>query len=318
MAETREDVIRRLCDSWVAAAKKPDGGFAIGGATEKFRLHRNGINFHELNYTEILSACAGLSRVLLFKGLNTVIDLDHQLFWSWAGELLLSPHSSFFSRDEMEIQKLFEGCIRAALAGAQPPSQKKEDWEKQRQLSELVEFNTRQLVLHAHLVLAYLSFPLLEAIIKKACSAYVDYAGNVLAPFDAPRPRGNVKSYVSTDPRNGKCSSLRDLLHLLYENVADADLKRYLDEVRDHFHTLDNTDEPFDLIYSWRNASLHGQTGFPTIGGTVMNLSILIAFNQIRTQYKKLRDTIWENVQRDTQMYHFTGHRSPWSYYPPF
>ena len=133
--------------------------------------------------------------MLLLKGLNTVINLDHQLFWAWAGEMLLSPRSTFFSREESELRRLFETCIRAALAGITPPPESKEDWERQRELSELVEFNTRQLVVNAHLILAYLGLPLLEGILKKVCSNYVDYAGTVVAAFDVPVARGGRRDY---------------------------------------------------------------------------------------------------------------------------
>lgn len=318
MEQTREQVIKTLCESWVDAAQQPGGGFVIGAATEKYRLHRNGISFHELTYSEVQTACSGLSRVLLFKGLNTVIDLDHQLFWAWVGEMLLSPRSTFFSNDESELRRLFETCIRAALAGISPPPQSKEDWERQRELSELVEFNTRQLVLNAHLALAYLGLPLLEGLLKKVCYNYVDYSGTVVDAFDVPTAGGGVRNYVPGDPRKGKCSSLRDLMFLLYQRVADPDLHSRLDEIRDLFRDLDNTVDPFDQLYSWRNQSLHGETSFPTIGGTLLNLAALIAFNQLRGNYEHHRDEVWGNVQRDIGTLRFTGHRSPWSYYPPF
>ncbi|MCL6559892.1 MAG: hypothetical protein K6U74_14085 [Firmicutes bacterium] len=35
---------------------------------------------------------------------------------------------------------------------------------------------------------------------------------------------------------------------------------------------------------------MHGQASFPTIGGTLLNLAVLIAFNQIRADYEHLRD----------------------------
>ena len=318
MQQTREQVIQTLCDYWVNAAQQPGGGFAIGAATEQHRLHRNGIKFHELSYREVQAACTGLSRVLLLKGLNTVIDLDHQLFWAWAGEMLLSPRSDFFSKDESELHRLFETCIRAALAGISPPPKSKEDWERKRELSKLVEFNTRQLVLNAHLVLAYLGLPLMEGLLKKVCSKYVDYSGKVVDAFDVPTAAGGVRDYVSGDPRKGKCSSLRDLMYLLYQRVADPDLRARLDDIHELIKNLDNTIDPFDQLYSWRNQSLHGQTSFPTIGGTLLNLAILFAFNRISGNYEHRRDEVWSNVQRDIETFRFTGHRSPWSYYPPF
>ncbi len=314
----KEQIIQTLCDKWVNAVQQPGGGFAIGAATEQYRLHRNGIEFHELDYGEVQAACAGLGRVLLLKGLNTVIDLDHQLFWAWAGEMLLPPNSDFFSRDELELHNLFETCIRAALAGVSPPPQSTEDWERRRALSELVEFNTKQLALNAHLVLAYLGLPLMEGLLKKVCSKYVDYSGEVVNAFDVPTATGGVRNYVPGDPKKGKCSSLRDLLFLLYQKVADPDLHARLDDVRELLKNLDNTRDPFDQLYLWRNQSLHGQTNFSTIGGMLLNLSTLIAFNRIRGNYERRRNEVWGSAQQEIKALRLTGHRSPWSYYPPF
>jgi|GEM_PF-876025 len=318
MQQSKAEKITQLCDSWVSAAQQPGGGFAIGSATEQHRLHCNGISFHELSYPEIQAACTGLSRVLLFKGLNTVIDLDHKLFWAWAGEVLLSPRSVYFEKTETELRQLFDTCVRATLAGTMPPVQSREDWDRHKERSELVEFNTKQLVSNAHIAVAYLAFPLLEGLLKKICSNYVNYSGTVISAFDVPTPRGGIREYVPNDPKKGKCSSLRDLMFLLYNTVADQDLRPRIDEIRNLFTNLDNAIEPFDLLYAWRNQSLHGQTSFSTIGGTLLNLVLLIAFNQIKDEYESKRDDVWRNVQRDIEMYKLSGHRSPWSYYPPF
>lgn len=314
MTESRVARITQLCESWLAAAQRNDGSLGIGSATEVHRLHRNGIAFYDLNYEEIQASCIGLTRVLLLKRLNTIIDLDHQLFWAWIGELLLSPRAKVFSSSEHELKQVFEAAIRASLAGVRPPPQSKQEWEEQRRRSDSMEFNTQQLVLHAHLVLTYLAFPLLEAITKRICAAFVDYAGTVLAPFEVPQQNGQVRKYHPDEV----CSSLFALLWLLYSRVADADLKQRLEEIRKHLNALDPSIDPFALIYSWRNRSLHGSASYPTIGGTVLNLATLISLNQVRATYEATRNTVWEGVQWNMRTGQFTGHRSPWSFYPPF
>jgi hypothetical protein len=325
MAQSREDLIAQLCDAWLAAVYQPDGRMLIG-ASENFRLHQNGIQFHELSYAEMQASCVGLTRVLLLKNLNSVLDLDHQLFWAWSAELIVSVRSGFFTPQEMSISQLFDACIRASLAGIRPPlsssspsslSSKLEEWRQERWLAQLVEFNTRQLVTHNALILAYLSFPLLEAMVKKVCSAYVDYSGTVLSQFTVPT-RGGGRTYRPDHPREGTCSSLRDLLHLLYSTVADADLHVQLEKFRQHIQTLDTTIDPFDLIYAWRNQSLHGQSSFPTIGGTVLNLTFLIALNQIQPTYEERRDRAWQRIQHNRSITRSTGVEDPSRYYPPW
>ena len=113
--------IKDLCKQWVDAATTPDGGMMIGESTEQYRLLRNGIAFHELDHEELRASCLGLSTVLLRPGLNTVIDLDHQWFWAWCGEVL-GARSGYFSEDQRELRTLLGLVVRASLAGVYQPT----------------------------------------------------------------------------------------------------------------------------------------------------------------------------------------------------
>ena len=163
------------------------------------------------------------------------------------------------------------------------------------------------------LILVYLAFPVLEAILKKTCAQFVDYDGRVVSSFDVTRSDGGVHSYRS----GGRCGSIRDLLFLLHQRVASAELVRALDYLRRHLQSLDARD-PFDLLYDWRNASLHGQTSFPTIGGTVLNTALLIALDSVKDDYERIRGETRERVDRDVEGARVAGLQSPWSFYPPY
>ena len=318
MEENKKQLIKRLCESWINSAYQTDGSIGIGVNTEKCRLLTNNIVFHELTYEETQAACVGLTHVLLLKGMNTIIDRDHLVFWSWMGELFSSRETGYFGTEEFQIQKLFEVVIRASLAGIQPPVRNQEEWEVQNQIRELTEFNTLQLVTNSSLVQAYLVFPLLEAVIKKACREYIDYSGKVITDFTVSKKDGTIQNYGCSGQGKRFCSSLRDLLFLLYYNVADVDLKEQITLVRQHIFELDNQEDPFDLIYRWRNSSLHGETSYPTIGGTLLNLVILIALAEIKQNYELIKSKTWSRVQWELQSFNYTKHRSPWSFYPPF
>lgn len=170
----------------------------IGNASEQYRLHNNGIVPHALTYDEIQTMCTSLSRVLLLKGLNAFVDRDHELSWAWTGEMVMSPTSGFFPKEEKEMQELFATCLRAALARSAPPPESEQEFDHQRdiQRSHPGEFNAMMLVGNAHTVLPYLAFPLLEAMLKKACHRYVDYSGTVLDEFSGPkRDEKNPREY---------------------------------------------------------------------------------------------------------------------------
>jgi hypothetical protein len=44
--------IREMCARWKETATR-GGGIAIGGESEAYRLHANGIAFHDLHYAEL-------------------------------------------------------------------------------------------------------------------------------------------------------------------------------------------------------------------------------------------------------------------------
>lgn len=271
--------ITKLCEEWCLASKTPEGGMVIGASTEKYRLLANGIVFHELDYDALCCALTGTARVLLRPGLNTVVSMDHMILWSWCGELVLSPRADFFTNDQHEIKTLAETTVRASLVHCKKAAQNREEWEEQRKIDDLQNHHSKQFLIQSNVVLAYLTFPLLEAILKRACNQYIDFDGTVKHQFSVLNRQANQKTY---DPngRLNQCSSLRDLLFLHYNSIASGDLRAKLDEVRAHFTELDNNTDPYDLIYSWRNQSLHGSANFQTIGGVLLNLIFLISISE--------------------------------------
>lgn len=306
--------IAGLCDDWCAATVTPEGGLAIGSNTEKFRLLANGVVFHELDFDALSAALLGLSKVLLRPGLNTIVDHDHFGAWSWCGELLLSPRANLFSTEQHEIKSLFETTIHAALANCREPITSKEEWQAQNRIQEMQPHHAKQLLREAMLVLAYLAFPLLEAVLKRACKTFVSFDGQVVSAFMVQDRNGDPRNYDPVRGRLRRCSSLRDLLFLHHLQVAEPGLKTWWDEFRNHIATLDNTQDPFDLIYSWRNQSLHGAANFQTIGGTLLNLSLLISLFELRQDFDQHRAQILDHCRSEAQ----SSHKSLWSFYPPY
>jgi hypothetical protein len=311
-AEDRSQEILELCDSWVKAATPEGGGLQISAAMDNFRLRNNGVVFHELTHAELRAAIFGLTRVLLHPGRNTVIDFDHYLAWSWCAEVFVGTRANYFATDEREPKQLFGLACRAALATTYRPDQ--EGFEKNRERLRTMEPNTRELVLGSHTLLAYLTFPLLEAILRKTCAAYVTADGKVATAFDVNDGRGGRRSYAV----GARISNLGHLLWLLYETVADVELVADLDRQRAALTAIEAGVDPFDLLFDWRNSSLHGETTLPTIGGTVLNTAILIALGAVRDDYESLRDTIIEHLKWQLSTQQLSGFRPSWSYYPPW
>lgn len=303
------DQILALCDNWYGAATQQNG-FAISGATEQFRLLRNGMQFHELDHDALSAAVVGLSKVLLLPGLNTVIDQDHFGLWSWCGELLLGAGSQYFQREQYELKRLFETAIHASLAGCNRPVNNREEWQEQVRISQQQPHHAREYVYSASLALSYLAFPLLEGLLKRRCARYVAFDGQVVARFEIPNGNGRLKVY---EP-GSKCSSLKHLLMLHHAQVAAPQLVAKLDEFKDLLARFDPAQDGYSLIYGWRNDSLHGSANFQTIGGTMLNLSLLIALFEIQPEFAQRQRDILQRLRWNGQ----NGVQAPWSYYPPY
>ncbi|MGO4604536.1 hypothetical protein [Terrabacter sp. 2YAF2] len=183
--------INELCDLWKVAATR-EGGIAIGGETESYRLRANGVSFHDLDYDDLRQAAVGLTGILLLPGLSTIIDLDHVLLWSWCAELLLGrSQAPFASSVDPEIRELAATTFHTALANVTAPSH--EAFERARQASRLIEPNAHEYLVRAHRTLPYLAFPPLEAVARSACAEYVTLNGRVIKPFKS-MARGATRS----------------------------------------------------------------------------------------------------------------------------
>lgn len=159
--------ITRLCDDWLTAIMQSGGAaIAIGAASERFRLRANGVNFHEIDLDALCASIVGLTKVVLLPGLNTVVDADHQLLWSWCTEVLLCHQAGVFQAEQRELRQLLATTIHCALAGSRNPNLRPSDWQRENLISQLQSIHTQELAGNSLLALAYLAFPLLEGLLK--------------------------------------------------------------------------------------------------------------------------------------------------------
>ncbi|GAA1033326.1 hypothetical protein GCM10009557_34720 [Virgisporangium ochraceum] len=310
MTTSKADEITRLCEEWIKAASLPTGGSQISYQTEQFRLMSNGIYFHELTFDELRVAILGLTKTLLLPGMNTVVVNDHYFLWAWCAELLAGAGTNYFSHTEFELKQLSIVCNRSALSGAVSPDR------RERYADLLQDWQMGALLRDSHLILAYLSFPLLEGVLKKECSTYVSPSGEIQKNFEIEQSDGSLRKY-----RTGKrCSSLRDLLVLLNNEIADNNLQSDLDSLRRHLSSLASSGEDgFDLLYRWRNSSMHGSTSFPTIGGTLLAIVSLICLHSMSGGYEAARERAVARASRQrSALASGLNAGTPWSFYPPY
>lgn len=308
------ELIKMLCGRWKAEALNDNGNITIG-KSEEFRLINNGIVMHDLTIEELQVCCIELTQVLLLSGMNTMISEDHQWFWSWIGEIVSGRDINYFNNEnEREIKELFSICIRSTLAGIEkPPSNSHEALQRfNYRIEHPIEHNLNEIYMNMSLVLSYISFPLLEGILKKFSEEYVLLSGKVIKEFKVVRGNGFNKLYTKGDHIN----SIQDLLLLVIQIVGDKRVVGDLQIILEHIKGLDkeNPNDPCKIIYNWRNSSLHGQTSYSTIGGTILNIAIIIILHSIEDQYRENLSGLIQNVTWNVS----SNNRAPWIFYPPY
>lgn len=300
--------ITELCDNWFTASHRPGGGVMTTSDIDKYRLTTNGIVFHELDYNALEAALIGTSKRLLLPGKNVFIDDDHILLWSWCGELL--HYSNSAPPEQANIKNLFELAIHAVLVSSERAVFDERNIQPQ---------HSKAILNKADLILSYIVFPLLDAILKRACKQFISFDGKVLYEFSVPKSNHDdynlkIKKYGPDIKNSNICSNIRDLLILYQTTIIDNKLNEAIDRFNDNFKVIDQTKMPFDLIHDWRNDSLHGSASHQTIGGALLSLCLLISLSELREHFDKYRDERWKIANWNMQ----TDCAAPWSFYRPY
>lgn len=265
--------ILEICDRWQASVTRPNGALVFTTDTQQHRLLRNGVLYQDLPFDSICTALAATTKTLLLPGQTVNLDSDHLLLWSWCGQVLFNYNEAVFGvPQEMDLRRHFLLTLHAALAHMNALGAGFDGHLH----------HERQVVENTPEILCHLSFPLLEAIAKRACAQFVAADGTVLNAFD----KANGKSYQP----GAVCSSLFDLLTLTFERVlTDNVVVGSGNAIKNHVASISGKLNGFRAIQDWRNQSLHGTQTATPIGGTVLNLALLIAFAGIADSYEQRR-----------------------------
>lgn len=315
--------IRQICRAWQQSTVQSDGSLHIRPGQN--RLVSYNIGFHLLDFDALCTALIETAIVSIHQNLVVIQERDHIWLLSWCGEVLQNRIRPFFPVvDGTGYKGLVEACLHGILVETNPAIGSRDDIEDWDRFKAAMPLHMRGLFNSSNTVSGYLVFPLLEATIKRACSDYIDLSGNVLREFtviDEDRketyygPRGS--SNPNGNRRKRKCSSLEDLMRLHYQ-IADADLKAYLDPLYEHLKNVftipDETPSAYATIYEWRCSSLHGGQGYSLVANTLLNLSMLIALWPVKDAYDSIRPAL---VHRASEIANFSP-RPPHSFYPPY
>lgn len=265
------------------------------------------IVIHEASFDVVRNLILNTSKRIEHDNVKTIVTPNHFLIWSWVSEVLLSRYVYVYEC-ESDDSNLLDLCCRAALANTYVPSNNQQQWEAKCALDNATPHFITRFKEHSFLALGYLVFPLLEGIIKQKASEYISKDGEAVKEFSIRQKSGKSRQY-----RVGqRCSSLRDLLFLFHEKVSDPQLREDIEKIRINIGLISDDQDPFDVIYQWRNDSLHGFSNHQHVAVTMFCFCLIVLLHSIKDDYERIKG----NVAKESALY--TNQYAFWTYYPPY
>lgn len=304
--------IKKLCDAKHYHLTKTPGMYTHSHIRE-FELLYNGLQFHTLSFDALMAALSGLTKTLLLPNQFVIMTQDHLFLWTWCAEIVFSRHSNIFQWEDYEISEHLKTTIHSALANSCSTT----EYDAFKPYAELQPHYAQLYSKDSNKTLPFLTFPLLEALLKRACSKFLDKNGIISAPFSvppSPRAKGPNPKRKKYTLESLPCSNIRDLLYLFYENIADTHLKLIIDELMICITCQDNNKHPFDQIAFWRNNLLHGAESLTLVGGALLSLCFIIILRETQDNFSDKARQIFENIIQSRR----GGLRASSNYYPPY
>lgn len=285
-------------DRFLKSIVQVDGAIGINPDAESgMRLVEDGVSFPDLPLNSLCAALAASVQTLTPAKNVLYTHWDHVVMWSWCAQIIAHNDTEYFSMEEMNLKQLVQALVHAVKAHRVPANiPRREDFDYSIEgVSEFSRLRNEALACVAlpstveqflsfnSLIVSYLSFPLLEGILKKACVEYVDFDGEVKKEF---RISPSERSYSV----GKKISNVGVLLFLYFELAAGDFEKKYLTFIVDHLKTFGYERHPFWMIFDWRNQSLHGQQDHITVGGILLSMSLLIAVASLGERFEGIRE----------------------------
>jgi hypothetical protein len=270
--------------------------------SEHYDLINHGAHFPTFDFSALITAVCYLTKFSIREHGNTFITHDLRHTWAWCAELLLSytdEHWDILKREP--IRELLKLATYAALSNGKGVLSGQENQDHAHFENNLLN--------EKDTILDYLAFPLIESVTKLACREYIAHNGSIIKNIKIRHPTNNkIINLKAPD----YCSSIKNLLHLMYETCNSPTLRESIDKITECIKTA-HGEHPFDQIFRWRNGALHGEMEPKAAGSLLLSMSLLILLHEIENDFESIRKAVhfkWEyqNIRGDNK---------PFNFYPP-
>src|SRR6267143_7332441 len=272
------NALEKLADQYVICWKpqRPKYEFSIFEdnelGCEHLQIFRNGYQIEALRHAE-------LSRLatLLMRTLAGQINADHKLFWAWCAFLSSHFSSKVTLFRDADWQDSFRALTDLVLAKHRraPPGPNRGNFYQ-----GALRFVNRHLLRSAddtHVTAAPLAFAVLEGILRRKCSTYLDADGTVKKQFSISYGTGTRRF------SKGRLNQLNDALRL-FEQTVTKDRGRSCPELAPLLREAEvlyaTTRDAREMIAEWRNEFMHGKEYWQNRVPVILNVIALLVIDE--------------------------------------
>jgi hypothetical protein len=278
---------------------------------EHLQIFRNGFTLLDFNYDELSQLAT-----LLTRELRGQINNDHYLFWAWCVFL-----TTFFDRDvplfsDRDWQSSYTDLINLILSSTKrhPVDHPYLNW-----------LNQTLLYVNDHLLKTQeskwkiscpLTFSVLEGLLRRKNSNYVNVNGSVTRPFNVSKPSGGTTHYGHSKRLN----RIKDSLRCFEENVVINRGRNcpYLGQFKNEFLGLYPSADVYETIDDWRNNLLHGNEYWHYRSPILINLVCLLIIDEIEPSlYNSHNIKMRQKIEWNTRTPTLSGTRASWEIFSP-
>jgi hypothetical protein len=261
-----------LVDSYLSATAKTTSGLHINpNAGPIFQSGSN--NIEKFIHDEV----ANLPWLLTRESYLTV-NYDHLVFWSWCVHLVRYllidyslPTTDLFRKDD-EWADCFINIVDLVLAPLSVPT------------SDYISLSSsiRDILIHGYVIAGPVSYAVLEGILRRKNSGFVNKDGTVHTTLPLYGSKGNILRKLSAGPTK-KLTRINYSTRLFEKDTCLYRGRRCigLNEINDEIVKLYPGKDAYDRIDEWRNDLVHGNQYWQNKVPIILNLICLLLLDEI-------------------------------------
>jgi len=281
---------------------------------EHFQIFQNGFDINDFSHDEL-----SLLGTLLTRELRGQINRDHYLFWAYCAFLTINFKSNISLFSDGDWEESYLDLINLILSSTKrsPAGPVYLKWSHQ--ISQFVNHHLLESCSNKWNISGPLVFSVLEGLLRRKNSFYVDKDGVIRNPFSVVDSTGRIKNY-STTGRYKNLNRVNDSIRCL-EQCTLPNRGRplsYLTQFKSEFATLYPSTDIYDTIDNWRNNMMHGNEYWQNRSPILVNLICMLIIDEIEPAlYDSQRGYIKTQIDWYTHTRALTGLRARWDIFPP-